>query len=76
LYSLAALIKFYKGEGRPVNDTPATLEFFKKAWATNDPVTAARLVLGNKDFWGQDLNEIDGLTKLVTEDLKSIELAS
>jgi tagaturonate reductase len=74
LYSLAALIKFYKGEGRPVNDTPEILEFFKKAWAGNDAVQAAKLVLGNKDFWGQDLNEIEGLNKLVTEDLKAIEL--
>jgi len=76
LYSLAALIKFYKGEGRPVNDTPAIVDFFKKAWAINDPVAAAKAVLGNRDFWGQDLNEIEGLNKAVTEDLKGIDFSA
>lgn len=66
LYSLAALIELYRN---PINDTPEVLEFFRKAWAANDPVYAAKVVLGNKDLWGTDLNEIDGLTKRVTEDL-------
>jgi tagaturonate reductase len=68
------LIKFYKGEGRPVNDTPEVLEFFRKAWATNDATYAAKTVLGNKELWGIDLNEIQGLTKHVTEDLKTLDL--
>jgi tagaturonate reductase len=76
LYSLAALIKFYKGEGRPVNDTPEVIEFFKKAWTTNSAVNAAKLVLGNSGLWGQDLNQIEGLTKLVTEDLKAIDISA
>ncbi len=71
LYSLAALIELYKN---PINDTPEVLEFFKTAWATNDPVHVAKAVLGNKSFWGIDLNEIAGANKLVTEDLKKIEL--
>jgi tagaturonate reductase len=75
LYSLAALIKFYKGEGRPVNDTPEIIEFFSKAWAKNDAVVAAKMVLGNVELWGMDLNTIDGLNKLVTEDLKALEMA-
>lgn len=76
LYSLAALIKFYKGEGRPVNDSPDVLEFFKKAWASDDAAQAAKMILGNKDFWGIDLNQVEGLNKLVTEDLKSIEVSA
>lgn len=73
LYSLAALIKFYKGEGRPVNDAPEIIEFFSKAWAGNDPVQAALMVLGNKDFWGLDLNTIGGLNERVTKDLKTLD---
>jgi len=69
LYSLAALIKFYKGEGRPVNDTPEVLEFFKQAWASNDAVYASKLILGNVDFWGVDLNTVPGVSKEVTEHL-------
>jgi hypothetical protein len=71
LYSLAALIKLYK---TTINDTPEVTEFFKKAWATNDPTYAAKVVLGNTDFWGMDLNGIEALNKLVTEDLKIIDL--
>ena len=72
LYSLAALIKLYQN---PINnDTPDVIEFFKHAWASNDAVTVAKAVLGNKDFWGLDLNEIPGLNKLVTEDLKALDL--
>lgn len=80
LYSLAALIRFYKGEWKgellPVNDTPEIIEFFKKAWITNDPVYAAKVVLGNVDFWGTDLNSIEGLNKYVTEALKEFDLES
>jgi len=68
-YSLAALIKFYKGEGRPLNDTPEVMDFFKKEWATNNAAHVVRSVLGNKDLWGQDLNTINGLTDLVTKNL-------
>lgn len=70
VYSLAALIQLYK---HPINDTPEVLEFFRKAWVSNDVV---KVVLGNKDFWGQDLNAIEGFTKAITEDLKSLELHS
>lgn len=76
LYSLAALIKFYKGDGTPVNDTPEVMEFFKKAWATSNATHAAKMVLGNSDLWGQDLNAIEGLNKLVTEDLKAIDISA
>jgi tagaturonate reductase len=71
LYSLAALIKLYK---TTIKDTPEVTEFFKQAWRSNDAVYAAKTILGNKAFWGQDLNEIPGLNKLVTEDLKVLDL--
>lgn len=80
LYSLAALIRFYKGEWKgetlPVNDTTEILKFFKSAWSSNDSVHAAKLTLGNTDFWGQDLNEIPGITKYVTETIKEIDLGA
>ena len=73
LYSLAALIKLYQTQ---VKDTPEVAEFFQRAWAGNDAIHAAKAVLGNKDFWGQDLNEIPGLNKLVTEDLKVLDVSA
>lgn len=77
LYSLAALIRFYKGEWKgealPVNDTPEIITFFKSAWATNDPVYAGKVVLGNVDLWGTDLNSLEGVNRYVTESLKEID---
>jgi tagaturonate reductase len=70
LYSLAALIKLYKTN---INDTPPVTEFFKQAWANDDAVSAAKSVLGNEDFWGVDLNDLPGLNKLVTENLKELD---
>jgi tagaturonate reductase len=79
LYSLAALIRFYKGEWKgdtlPVNDTHEIVAFFANAWQTNDPVHVARVVLGNVEFWGTDLNSVEGLNKYVTESLKQIDLS-
>jgi tagaturonate reductase len=69
LHSLAALIRFYKGEVKgeaiPLNDTPEILEFFKKAWATNNPVQVVKATLSNKTFWDQDLTLIEGLENKV-----------
>lgn len=62
LFSLAALIELYKN---PINDTPEVLQFFSQSPDTKS-------VLGNISFWGQDLNEIPGLTDLVNEDLLSL----
>jgi tagaturonate reductase len=72
LYSLAALIRFYKGEWHgeklPVNDTPEIMDFFKKVWS-GKPGDVAKQVLGNKDFWGQDLNALPGATEFVSKKL-------
>ncbi|HEY9046328.1 MAG TPA: tagaturonate reductase [Ohtaekwangia sp.] len=69
LFSLAALIRFYKGEVKreaiPLNDTPEILEFFKKAWSTNNPVQVVKATLANKAFWDQDLTQIPGLENKV-----------
>lgn len=69
LHSLAALIRFYKGDARgeniPVNDTPEILDFFKNAWATNNPVQVVKATLSNKAFWDQDLTLVDGLENKV-----------
>ena len=76
LYSLAALILFYKGEWKdspiPLNDTPAVLEFFKKAWSRNDPREVVEAVLSRQEFWNTDLTRIDGLSRAVEKHMKEI----
>jgi tagaturonate reductase len=77
LYSLAALIRFYKGEWQgdiiPLNDSPDILEFFKKAWQHQHIDATVQAVLANEAFWGQDLNQIDGLQERVAHALIQIE---
>jgi tagaturonate reductase len=77
LYSLAALIRFYKGEWQgnviPLNDAPEILDFFKTVWEKQDGDKVAQNVLANESFWGQDLNKVKGLTAAVTEALQQIE---
>lgn len=76
LYSLAALIVFYRGNWRgesiPLNDTAPVLEFFSKAWSSNDPEKVVKETLANKEFWDQDLNEVPGLFTQVIAHAKTI----
>lgn len=75
LYSLAALIRFYKGEWQgnkiPLNDSSDVLKFFKDAW--QDPETVVRQVLSNETFWGQDLTHVDGFVTQIQTSLEQIE---
>lgn len=76
VHSLAALIIFYRGEwkGEPIalNDTPAVLDFFKKAWSQSDPSAVVRAVLSNSDLWKTDLTKIGGLAKAVETEMMEI----
>ncbi len=76
LFSLAALIAFYKGERNgeviSLKDDQAALDFFKVQWASGDISAIAKATLQNKDFWGEDLTQYDGLTELVTKHLENI----
>lgn len=76
--SLAALIRFYRGEWQgeatPVRDNADVLAFFAAAWQANK--TAAELaaaVLGNESLWGQDLTAVPHLTAHVAAALEQVE---
>ena len=84
-FSLAALMAFYSGseirgnalighrngEEYPIIDDMQVLEFFKEhsGRGTGDFVKA---FLGQKAFFGQELNEISGLAEVVTAYLSEI----
>lgn len=76
VHALSALIVFYKGEWRgeatPLNDTPAVLEFFKKAWKQHDPSAVVDQVLSHEEFWKTDLTRIEGFSAAVTGHLNEI----
>ena len=81
LFSLAALIVFYKGErnGEPIElaDDPEVLAFFESNWAkvtgSKESITQmVNLVLSNSNFWDQDLTKIEGVQNEVISSLISI----
>jgi tagaturonate reductase len=82
VFSLAALIRFYKGERKgeeiKLRDTEEILELYKELWTNYDNTeeglrNIVKKVLGYEKNWGLDLNTIDGLTDKVTEYLINIE---
>jgi tagaturonate reductase len=79
--ALAALIVFYRGEidGKTiaVQDEAFILTFFADVWGKYnakaiDAAGIAKAVLANKEFWGEDLNEIKGLTDATANYLAQI----
>lgn len=76
LFSLAALIAFYKGErnGKPIalKDNQQVLDFFKTQWESNDYDTIVKNVISNTSFWGEDLSRYTGLKEQVSTNLKTI----
>ncbi|TXG38426.1 tagaturonate reductase [Seonamhaeicola maritimus] len=76
LFSLAALIAFYRGERNgeeiPLKDDQSALDFFKTQWATGNISSVAKATLENTDFWGTDLTQYDGLLEVVTKNLENI----
>ena len=82
LFSLAALIAFYRGkrgnEDIKLQDNPEYLEFFKNLWKnTDDSIESYReivtKVLGYKEHWDVDLNTFPYVTDFVTDSLYLIE---
>lgn len=82
VFSLAALIAFYKGKrgNEDVNlaDDEEILELYKHLWINHDGTRKGLekiviSVLGYEKNWGMNLNEIPDLTEEVTNYLESIE---
>jgi len=82
VFSLAALIEFYKGkrgnEDIKLADDEHILELYKNLWSECDGSesglkTLVTKVLAYDRNWGMDLNEIEGLTQAVTDNLILIE---
>ena len=78
LYSLACLIRFYKGDWKgqqvPVADTPEIVQFFNAVWENGTPEEVVQQTLANTSFWDQDLTKIDGLKDAVVHHLRDIEV--
>ncbi|MGL4402678.1 MAG: tagaturonate reductase [Fusobacteriaceae bacterium] len=78
LFSLAALIRFYKGVREngdviQLRDDRCHLDMYKELWATNNYNEIAKTVLGLESHWDRDLNSIEGMTELVAKYLENID---
>ena len=74
---LAAIITYYTGGKRGdveivPNDDAAIVALLKELWASEDVRKVAEGVLGAEFIWGENLNEIPGLTDLIVADLEII----
>ncbi|WP_244462141.1 tagaturonate reductase [Wocania ichthyoenteri] len=76
-FAFACLIRFYKGtwkgEVLPVNDNEAVVTSLTKIWESNNLNTVAENILSIETYWGEDLTQVEGLTKAVALALKEIE---
>ena len=76
---LAAIITYYKGgkraDGADIipNDAPEIMELLKSLWATGSTQKVAEGVLAAKSIWGEDLNNIAGLTNMLKGYLDDIQ---
>lgn len=75
---LAAIITYYKGDNRAdgtkcePNDAAEIMRLLKDLWATGSIEKVAEGVLGATTIWNENLNEIPGLTLLLTKYLYAI----
>lgn len=75
---LAAIITYYKGGKRGdveivPNDDAAIISLLQELWASEDVRKVAEGALAAEFIWGENLNEIPGLTDLITADLELIQ---
>ncbi len=82
VFSLAALISYYKGEvegqSYSLTDDQVHLDFFNQLWAetNNSPEEVFELTqkaLAYKQLWKMDLNEVEGLAQAVSSYIYLIE---
>ena len=75
---LAAIITYYKGDTRAdgvksePNDAAEIIQLLRDLWATGSTEKVTKGVLGATSIWGENLNEIPGLTSLLSGYLNAI----
>lgn len=75
---LAAIITYYKAGKRGeddiiLQDDPQIIELLAQLWKTDSTLIVAEGVLGAEFIWGENLNNIRGLTNKVAEYLDAIQ---
>ncbi|MBC2852583.1 tagaturonate reductase [Cetobacterium sp. 2G large] len=78
LFSLAALIRFYKGvrengDAIQLRDDRHHLDMYADLWQENNYENIVKSVLGLENHWDMDLNSVQGMTELVAKYLENID---
>lgn len=77
VFSLAALIRFYRGDWRgeklPVKDSPNITEAFATGWKVGTTKEVAEKLLGDTSLWTMDLTTVKGLPEEVCNYLDLLE---
>ncbi len=78
LFSLAALIRFYKGvrengDAIQLRDDRHHLDMYADLWQENNYENIVKSVLGLENHWDMDLNSVEGMTELVAKYLENID---
>lgn len=78
LFSLAALIRFYKGVREngdviQLRDDRHHLDMYADLWQENNYENIVKSVLGLENHWDMDLNSVEGMTELVAKYLENID---
>ena len=76
-FSLACLIRFYKGnfneQNLPINDDESIVVKFKEIWSHEEYNKVVELALSEVSFWDVDLTQIEGLKRAVVKALEEID---
>lgn len=76
-FAFACLLRFYQenwqGKKLPVDDDQVVVDKIQAVWDTSKLESSIETVLGFSDFWGQDLTQIEGLSKALAMALTTIE---
>lgn len=78
LFSLAALIRFYKGvrengDAIQLRDDRHHLDMYADLWQESNYENIVKSVLGLENHWDMDLNSVEGMTELVAKYLENID---
>lgn len=77
VFGFACLIRFYgkewNGKSLPVKDSADVVQKMNKAWSNPSLEQTVEEVLGNEEFWGENLNSLKGLTEAITFAIKNID---
>ncbi|MFS0656129.1 tagaturonate reductase [Bacillus sp. 179-C3.3 HS] len=73
VFSLSSLIYFYKECEEAIKDDETVMALMKAAWEKNQSYELmASSILSNKQMWGEDLTQIEGLRDAVVDQLTFI----